>query len=256
MAEPLSPNARPSRRPLLWVGALLWTTVFTALGAMFFLRGDRSEPATNLIAVGDGGAGGREFAPGGVKPVQESIYDPKGLPKFSLTERRGATVTNETLKGSPFIAGFVFTRCASKCPKVTAAMGALRKPLKGTGTKLVTFTVDPEYDTPQILTNYADFYDAKDDKDWLFLTGGEDAIYTLIGDGFKQPVSRNEDAADPGWAVFHTFNLMLVGPDGVVRGKYNSQNATQMAKLRHDAKKLAAENASERDESVDGGADA
>ena len=240
MTAPPAPAVRP-RRPLLWVGAVLWVGVFVALGAVFLLRGDRSEPPgpeTKLVAA-QGGEAGARLLPNGVEPKPEPVYDPEGLPPFSLTERRGEVVTNETLKGSPFIAGFVFTRCASKCPLVTKVMGDLRGPLEGSGVKLVSISVDPKYDTPEVLTNYADFFDAVDDPDWLFLTGPEDEIYELVGEGFKQPVSRNADADDPGWAVYHTFNLMLVGPDGVVRGKYNSQNPGEMAKLRHEARALA-----------------
>ena len=250
MAEPNPdpPADRPSRRPVLLIGAVLWAAVFASLAAVFFLKGDRSEPAPpgappqNLeLVAAEGGEAGARLLPGGVEPNPRPVYDPDGLPPFALTDRRGATVTNDTLAGSPFIAGFVFTRCASKCPLVTEVMSDLRKPLDGSGVKLVSLTVDPAYDTPEILTNYADFYDAADDPDWLFLTGDQDAIYELIGEGFKQPVSRNADQQDPGWAVFHTFNLMLVGPDGVVRGKYNSQVPAEMAKLRQDALKLAGE---------------
>ncbi|MFH5804145.1 SCO family protein [Alienimonas sp. DA493] len=243
MAESLAPADRPARRPLLWLGAVLWAAVFVALVAAFFLRGDRSappEPGTELVAA-DGGEAGARLLPGGVEPPTEPVYDPEGLPAFSLTERRGETVTNETLEGSPWIAGFVFTRCATVCPRVTKAMADLRKPLEGSGVKLVSFTVDPDYDTPEILTNYSDFYDAKDDKDWLFLTGDRGEIYTLIGDGFKQPVGYEDGHVDPNQAIFHTNNLMLVGPDGVVRGKYNSQDPTDLIKLRRDALELAGE---------------
>ncbi|MEM9701587.1 MAG: SCO family protein [Planctomycetota bacterium] len=248
-AEP--PTNPPARRPLLWIGAGLWGAVFVALIAAFLLQSDETPSGESqsslitvegeqLVAAKKGEAGGR-LLPEGAKPNTNLDWDPDGLPAFSLTERRGETVTKKTLSGAPFIAGFVFVRCPTICPKVTAAMERLRKPLAGTGVKLVTLTVDPEHDTPEILTNYADFYGAVEDENWLFLTGDEDEIYELIGEGFKQPVSRDDDATDPGWAVFHTANLMLVGPDGVVRRKYNSQVPGEMAELRHDAKKLAAE---------------
>ncbi|QDT17691.1 SCO family protein [Alienimonas californiensis] len=241
MAESLAPAQRPARRPLLWIGAVLWGAVFVALIAAFFLRGDRSappEPGVELVAA-DGGEAGAQLLPNGEAPPAEPIYDPEGLPAFALTERRGATVTHETLEGSPWIAGFVFTRCATVCPRVTKAMADLRKPLEGSGVKLVSLTVDPEYDTPEILTNYSDFYNAKEDEDWLFLTGDRGEIYTLIGDGFKQPVGYEDGHVDPNQAIFHTNNLMLVGPDGVVRGKYNSQNPGEMVKLRRAALELA-----------------
>ncbi|NNJ26184.1 SCO family protein [Alienimonas chondri] len=239
---PAPPADRPTRRPLLWIGAALWTAVFIALIAAFLLRGDRSEQVEQgeeLIAV-EGGEAGSQLLPGGVAPKAEPMFDPEGLPPFSLTERRGETVTNDTLEGSPYIVGFIFTRCPTVCPKVSEAMTKLRKPLDGTGVKLVTLTVDPDYDTTEILTNYADFYDPTDSPDWLWLTGPQAEIYGLIRDGFKQVVyeTTGEDRK-PGFEVFHTSNLMLVGPDGVVLGKYNSQVPAEMAKLRQDAVKLA-----------------
>ena len=244
--SPAPADARSSdpviRRPLLWLGGALWGVALVALVAVFLLRGDDEEPTEppgDLVAVGGGEAGVR-LLPDGVEPKTEPVFDEEGLPRFSLTERRGETVTKETLTGSPYIVGFVFTRCATVCPKVSRAMKDLRKPLDGSGVKLVTLTVDPEYDTPEILTNYSDFYSAKDDPDWLWLTGSQEEIYTLIRDGFKQPVSETTgEDRKPGFEIFHTANLMLVGPDGVVQGKYNSQVPGEMAELRHDARELA-----------------
>ena len=252
MVDTPAPAARPTRRPLLWIGGILWTAVFAALAAAFFLRGDRSEPdgqeiapiAPELVAA-EGGEAGTRLLPGGVEPKAEPAFDPDGLPPFALTERRGDPVTNNTLEGSPWVAGFVFARCATICPRVTESMRVLHGRLEGSGVKMVSFTVDPEHDTPEILNSYADMYGAGDDEDWLFLTGDRGEIYELIGDGFKQPVGHDGGDGDPNLSIFHTNNLMLVGPDGVVRGSYNSQNPSEMARLRRDAQALAA----------DGGAD-
>jgi cytochrome oxidase Cu insertion factor (SCO1/SenC/PrrC family) len=198
-----------------------------------------------VLVRADDGPAGAQLLPNGERPATESPYDPEGLPKFSLTERRGKTVTNETLQGSPAIFGFIFARCTTVCPRVSAAMKNLRKPLKEQGVTFVTLTVDPEHDTPEVLDGQAFFQDAGKDEGWLWLTGSQKEIYTLIRDGFDQPVVENvgEDRK-PGFEIFHTANLMLVGPDGVVRGKYNSQVPSEMIKLRRDATKLAEESRS------------
>ena len=238
MAEPTDPPARRPRRTVWVVGAVLWAGVFGAL-AFLLLRGDHSEPDAPPLVAQPAGEAGVRLMPEGSGPPPALTFDPGGLPDFALTERRGEPVTKADLLGETYIVGFVFTRCATVCPKVSEAMRDLRKQLDGTGVKLVTLTVDPEYDTPEILANYADFYGADDDPDWLWLTGEQRPIYELIRDGFKQPVheTTGEDRR-PGFEIFHTANLMLVGPDGVVRGKYNSQVPPEMVRLRRDAVEL------------------
>src|SRR3954462_8087911 len=80
---------------------------------------------------------------------------------FALTERSGKEVRRSDLSGQVWVADFIFTRCAGPCAQVSANMARLQKQLADRpGVKLVTFTVDPEYDTPQVLTRYARRYEA------------------------------------------------------------------------------------------------
>ena len=230
--------ATPARRRPVWViGTVLWAGVFAALAAVFLMRGDAAEPAGKNLAVAAEGEGGSLLKPEG--EAAPAPAEPKPLPEFALPERRGGTVTRDVLKGKVSVVGFIFTRCASTCPRVSKSMMEQRKALKEAGVQFVSLSVDPEYDTPDILTTYADFYGAKEDAGWLWLTGGRDEIYDLIRNGFEQAVAEDEKAVDPSMSIYHTNNLMLVGPDAAVRGKFNALIPGEMAQLRRDAAALA-----------------
>src|SRR5437588_3985826 len=77
------------------------------------------------------------------------------LPKFKLLDQDGREVTDDQLRGRPFVASFVFTHCAGPCPMMFAKMAAMQKTVTNPNIKLVTFTVDPERDTPAVLKEKA-----------------------------------------------------------------------------------------------------
>jgi len=165
------------------------------------------------------------------------IWPAEGIEDFSLTERSGRTVTKKDLLGKPWVACFVFTRCAGPCPRVSGQFYQLQKDLKDTDFKLVTFTVDPKNDTPDVLSRYAESVGADPEK-WLFLTGDQKDIFQLIEKSFLMPVQENTGPArKPGFEVIHTTNVMLVNKDGHVLGKYNAVNDEEMAALRKAVRK-------------------
>jgi protein SCO1 len=153
--------------------------------------------------------------------TRENIAYPLG--DFTLTERDGREVSAADLRGKVWIASFIFTRCSGPCPQVTAAMAELQKEFASQpDVRLVTFTVDPEYDTPKILTQYAERFHADPDR-WLFLTGKEADVYRLLRDGFKVGAERNTDpGATSGEAVNHDTHLAVVDRDGHIRGYYSA----------------------------------
>jgi len=148
-------------------------------------------------------------------------------PEFALTERSGKTITREELKGKVWVASFVFTRCPGPCPQVTATMARLQKELdlKNTpGLRLVTFTVDPERDTPNDLTDYANRYQA-DPERWLFLTGKSEAeLHKLLVEGFKVTAQRSK-SAKPGDEFDHSTRLAVVDKQGTIRGYFDGMRA-------------------------------
>ena len=146
------------------------------------------------------------------------------LPDFTLTERSGKTVTKADLSGKVWVASFVFTRCTGPCPSVTATMTKLQSELdlaNQADLRLVTFTVDPDRDTPNELKKYADTFRANPDR-WLFLTGQEDEIHTLLKTGFKIGVNRSTNPQPVAGQEFdHSTYITVVDKTGTIRGHFD-----------------------------------
>jgi protein SCO1/2 len=162
----------------------------------------------------------------------------RALPDFALT---AVTVDGtspfdlRTLRGRAWIADFVYTRCEGPCPMLTANMAALQKKLpKAIG--LLSFTVDPDHDSPEVLTLYARTFKA-DPQRWFFLTGEKTELIRLVRDGFLLPVVENA-AALPGERFAHSTRLVLIDADSRVRGWYDGEDPASLDKLAADAKKL------------------
>ncbi|MFO0826180.1 MAG: SCO family protein [Gemmataceae bacterium] len=183
----------------------------------------RSRFALLLLAGITGVAGCGLFARPHSTP-QTTPTDPDldwKLEPFSLTERSGRTVTDKDLRGSVWVASFIFTRCNGPCPAVSSTVGKLQADFKDEpGVKFVTFTVDPKRDDLAALKDYANARGA-DPERWLFLTGDEATIHELIAKQFKQGVGRNDlPNAKPGEEFIHSSKLMVVDRNGVIRGMY------------------------------------
>ncbi len=173
------------------------------------------------------------------KPVEVTLTWPEsGVADFSFTDRNGETITKHDLLGKPWVTGFIFTACAGPCPRVSLAMQSIQKRYDDKPVNLVTFTVDPKRDTPEVLAKYADFYQA-DPNQWFFLTGDRDELYSLINRSFLMPVMEDKNP-EPGFEIIHTTNLCLVDAAGRVVGKYNSVKEEDMALLRRDLDRLLA----------------
>ena len=147
-----------------------------------------------------------------------TAFDPYPAPAFSLTERSGKTVMKDDLAGKVWIASFVFTRCSGPCPSISATMAKLQGELLPTrpDVRLVTITVDPDRDTPDELKKYATNFRADPEK-WLFLTGKESEVRTLLKDGFKINATKNANP-NPGDEFDHNTKLMVVDKAGQIRG--------------------------------------
>ena len=142
------------------------------------------------------------------------------LPSFSLTDQTGQTFASDQLAGKIWIGNFIFTRCPATCPIQTANLSALQPRLQqldgGKGNiHLLSITVDPEYDTPNILSEYAARADA-DTEHWHFLTGAREEIWPLCKQGFKLAVGDNPPEANS--LIMHSSKLILVDGQGRIRG--------------------------------------
>ncbi len=156
------------------------------------------------------------------------------VPTFTLTNRDGRPVTLATLAGAPWIADFVFTRCAASCPLMTARLARLGRELPaGDRLHLVSFTVDPDHDTPAVLARYAATFKAPDR--WLFLTGPERDLHRLSREGFKLAIDVPKgDAGSTVEPILHSTRFVLVDGQGRIRGYYDGEDEAAMRKLMRD----------------------
>ncbi len=156
------------------------------------------------------------------------------LPDFSFTERSGQALSRKDLLGRVWIADFIFTSCAGPCPQMSRHMQRLQTDLADLESlRLVSFSVDPDRDTPEVLRIYSERYDA-DPQRWLFLTGPMDQIYDIAIKGFKITV----EAAREDNQIIHDTRFILVDAEGAIRGYYDSTSAEGLQRLRQDASEL------------------
>ena len=162
----------------------------------------------------------------------------RALPDFALT---AVTIDGTSpldlraLRGRVWVADFVYTRCAGPCPLLSAGMAGLQKRLPSS-VGLLSFTVDPDHDAPEVLTVYARKFGA-DPQRWFFVTGDKPALLKLYRDGFQIAVAENA-AAEPGQNVSHTTKFVLLDGEGRIRGYYDGDDPASLDKLEADARRL------------------
>lgn len=157
------------------------------------------------------------------------------VPDFSLTERSGSTVRLADLAGKVWVADFIFTSCGGPCPMLSRRMASVQKSTAGRErVQLVSFSVDPLRDTPEVLRAYAERY-AADAQRWWFLTGSRDALMALVRDGFHLATDVPEVVAND---VLHSTRLVLVDPRGQIRGYYDGTEEAEAARLLADIDRL------------------
>ena len=156
------------------------------------------------------------------------------VPDFSLTERNGNTVSLGQLRGKIWIADFIYTTCTDTCPLQTAMMAKLQEEYAGkTDVQLVSITVDPERDTPQVLAQYADKHQANAAR-WYFLTGQRDRVMRLIQQGFHLAVMVAPGDADTIGTIPHSPRFVLVDKEARIRGYYDSRELEAFVRLKND----------------------
>lgn len=174
-------------------------------------------------------------------PPPPELPDLGRVPLFHLTDQTGQPYSEARLGGRVWIANFIFTRCPDICPLFTERMAKVGEQLKDLGNvRLVSFTVDPDYDTPARLSAYAQAHHAQSSR-WTFITGKTDDIQKVVVDGFKISLTH-EGKADAGGdfnTIVHGVHFVLVDQQGVIRGYYDSNDPKRVDALVHDARRLA-----------------
>jgi protein SCO1/2 len=154
------------------------------------------------------------------------------IPAFTLTAQTGAEFdSREALAGKVWVADFIFTNCQGPCPRMSAYMQRIQDRVKDLpNVRLVSFTVDPDRDTPEVLAEYGRRFNA-DPERWYFLTGPKDTLQKLNRDAFL--------LGDINPSLEHSTRFVLVDREGVVRGYYSTSDPQEIDKLVADLRALA-----------------
>lgn len=143
--------------------------------------------------------------------VAEAKKEDAWLKEFELTERSGRTMKSEDLRGEPYIVCFFFSTCPGTCTRQSNQMQLLQSKFKNKPIKFVSITVDPDIDTPEVLTEYADKFQAIKDK-WMFLTGPIEYIMRIGAEKFFLGGVEKRG---------HPDRFCLVNAEGDVVGSYD-----------------------------------
>lgn len=202
------------------------------------------------------GISGRVRSPGTIGGALEKLEVYGDVPDFSLVERSGRRITRADLLGRVWIANFIYTQCTETCPLQSAKLARLQAEFVGEqDLRLVSISVDPERDTPAVLSRYAERY-AADPVRWLFLTGDKRAIYRLATEGFRLGVVDPDDPARAGrvsrWLapepalathgskglVMHSPRLVLVDRQARIRAYHRPDDEQSLDRLHQHVKIL------------------
>lgn len=155
---------------------------------------------------------------------------------FEFTTQGNETLSSNDLEGKWWVADFIFTKCTTVCLPMTTNMSQLQDLLKeeGIDVQLVSFTVDPENDSPEVLKKYAESYEA-DLSNWSFLTGYEyETIKELSVNSFRSEVQENPGSDQ----ITHGIRFFLVNPDGEVIKNYYGIDMDEVKIIVDDLKKV------------------
>jgi protein SCO1/2 len=147
--------------------------------------------------------------------------EPKKVPEFSFTNQDGKIITNNDYKGKVYIVEFFFTTCPTICPKMNKNLVQIQnefKEFKDFG--VASFTINPEYDTPEVLKAYANNYGITNSS-WNLLTGNQEQIYKLANQGFNLYTAKDDEVVG---GFEHSGNFALIDKNGFIRSRIVNGN--------------------------------
>jgi protein SCO1 len=149
------------------------------------------------------------------------------VPDFQLTAQTGKPFGRADVDGRIWVADFIYTTCDGPCPLMTSKMHRVQ----GSAPEIlyVSFSVDPEHDTPEALEAYARKFKTK--PDWVFLTGSRGTLQMLSRDAFK--------LSDLG--LTHSTRFVLVDRKCRIRGYYGTSDDSAIPQLLADIRRLEKE---------------
>lgn len=141
------------------------------------------------------------------------------VPEFKFINQEGDTITDKDYRGKVFLVEFFFTRCKTICIPMNANLVEIQNVFKeDPNFGIVSFTIDPEHDTPEVLQEYATRYGVTD-PDWNFLTGNREEIHKLATEGFNLLAQENPDLEDD---FQHSGLFALVDQNGFIRSRMDN----------------------------------
>jgi len=173
---------------------------------------------------------------------QEELPALGQIADFRLKDQTGRALSVADFRGKTWVAAFMFTRCPTICPRITRRMQDVQAHAKKAQVPLtlVSFSVDPEYDTPAVLSEYAREFKL-DTSNWRLLTGDIEVIKKTSIESFKMALDGQPDGAADHLGLVHGSHLVLVDGKAQIRGFYRSSDADVVTRLVSDAKRLSSE---------------
>jgi len=146
-----------------------------------------------------------------LKPLQRVLIDQK-MPSFSLIDQAGKTVRLSDFQGKVVVVDFIYTRCPlpDVCPRLSANFASVSKKLRGRDVEFLSITIDPQFDTPAVLSEYARRWQAG--ESWKFLTGTPEQIQEVAG--LFGLIYWPEEGS-----ITHTVATAVIGRDGTLVAK-------------------------------------
>ncbi|MGE7909428.1 SCO family protein [Lysinibacillus xylanilyticus] len=157
---------------------------------------------------------------------------------FSVTNQKNEKVSLNDMKGKPSLVMFIFTNCNSICPPMTYNMTEVQKELQDKGVEdyqIVAFSVDPQVDSPEVLTNYLKTYSVPDESKWQLLTGYDQKFIEQFAMKSFNSVVKNDPNSDQ---VIHMGSYYLVNADGIVVKDYSGTTDVPVETIVADMKAL------------------
>ncbi len=178
--------------------------------------------------------------PGGIntgRPAGELPPVYYALPDFELIDQSGEAFDKGNLEGKVWVSNFMFTSCPSVCPMLTQRMSIIAGRVAHlSDVHLLSFSVDPEVDTPEVLSGYAAGFGV-DHAQWSFLTGDYEVMKGAIEEGFKVSMGGPIDRKDLN-SVMHGTRFVLGDGEGNIRGYYDVETDEGIDLLIHEIQLL------------------
>lgn len=145
----------------------------------------------------------------------------KKVPDFSFTDQNGNTITNRDYLGKVYVVEFFFTTCPTICPRMNRNLVQIQNTFSEfENFGVASFTINPEYDTPKILKEYAEKYGITN-PNWHLMTGDQDKIYELANTGFPLYVAQDTEVEG---GFEHSGHFALIDKEGFIRSRVENGN--------------------------------